>query len=66
MAREKFTTTLESDLIKKMKIHAIENGRNSNEIIEEAIALYIALVNDRPLEEVIDLFPTSTRLKLSK
>jgi len=66
MSREKFTTNLDSDLIKKIKILAIENGRGANDLIEEALSLYLALVQDKPLEEVQDLFPTSTRLKLVK
>lgn len=41
MFREKFTTNLDSELIKLLKIHAIVNGKNANEIIEIALSLYL-------------------------
>lgn len=37
MERKNFTTTLRSDLIKKLKLLAVHKERKMNELLEEAI-----------------------------
>lgn len=37
MARKKLTTLIEEELIKKLKIEAIENDSSPNEILEEML-----------------------------
>ena len=36
-----FTTTLDEGLIKKIKVRAIEEGKNVNEIIEKLLQEYL-------------------------
>lgn len=40
--KKKFTTTLDNDLIKKIKIKAIEQGKSVAELIEQMIKVYLA------------------------
>ena len=37
----KFTTNLDEELLKKIKVRAIEEGKNVNEIIEELLEEYL-------------------------
>ena len=37
----KFTTNLDEGLLKKIKVRAIEEGKNVNEIIEELLEEYL-------------------------
>lgn len=37
----KFTTTIDEELLKKIKIKSIEEGKNVNEIIEELLEEYL-------------------------
>ncbi len=37
----KFTTTIDEELLKKIKVLAIEEGKNVNEIIEELFEEYL-------------------------
>jgi len=37
----KFTTNIDEELLKKIKVLAIEEGRNVNEIIEELLRKYL-------------------------
>ena len=37
----KFTTTIDEELLKKMKIKSIEEGQNVNEIIEKLFQEYL-------------------------
>ena len=37
----KFTTTIDEELLKKIKIKAIKEGKNVNEIIEELLREYL-------------------------
>lgn len=37
----KFTTTIDEELLKKIKIKSIEEGKNVNEIIEELFEEYL-------------------------
>ena len=41
MDRKKFTTTIEAELLRKIKILATENDIRANELIEEAIRLLL-------------------------
>lgn len=40
--KKKLTTTLESELIKQIKIKALQEDKNVNEILEELITKYLA------------------------
>jgi len=40
--KKKFTTTLDDELIKKIKIEAIEKGKSVAELIEQMIKNYLA------------------------
>jgi hypothetical protein len=42
MARKKFTTALEEELIQQIKIKAIEKNTDPNKIIEDLIREYLA------------------------
>jgi len=37
----KFTTNIDEELLKEIKVRAIEEGRNVNEIIEELLRKYL-------------------------
>ena len=37
----RFTTTIDEELLKKIKVKAIEEGKNVNEIIEELLREYL-------------------------
>ncbi len=37
----KFTTNIDEGLLKKIKVRAIEEGKNVNEIIEELLRKYL-------------------------
>ena len=37
----RFTTTIDEELLKKIKVKAIEEGKNVNEIIEELLKEYL-------------------------
>ncbi len=37
----RFTTTIDEGLLKKIKVKAIEEGKNVNEIIEELLRKYL-------------------------
>ncbi len=37
----KFTTTIDEELLKKIKVRAIEEGKNVNEIIEKLLQEYL-------------------------
>jgi len=37
----RFTTTVDEKLLKKIKVRAIEEGKNVNEIIEELLQEYL-------------------------
>ena len=39
--RVKFTTNIDEELLKKIKIRAIEEGKNVNEIIEKLLQEYL-------------------------
>lgn len=41
MARENFTTTLNSELLEKLRIQAIKEKRNINDILEQLIKEYL-------------------------
>ncbi len=41
MARENFTTTLDSELLEKLRIQAIKEKRNINDILEQLIREYL-------------------------
>ncbi len=40
--RVKFTTNIDEELLKRIKIKAIKEGRNVNEIIEELLERYLS------------------------
>ena len=37
----RFTTTIDEELLKKIKVKSIEEGKNVNEIIEELLREYL-------------------------
>ena len=39
--RVKFTTNIDEELLKKIKVRAIEEGKNVNEIIEKLLQEYL-------------------------
>ena len=39
--KARFTTTIDEGLLKKIKVKAIEEGKNVNEIIEELLRKYL-------------------------
>lgn len=41
MARKKFTTTLDEELIKKLKIQAVKEGTDVSKILEKLIEKYL-------------------------
>ncbi len=41
MAKSKFTTTIEEDILKEMKIQAVKEDLNVGEIIEKAFSFYM-------------------------
>lgn len=43
----KFTTNIDEELLKRIKIKAIKEGRNVNEIIEELLEKYLSQMNRR-------------------
>lgn len=47
MSRKKFTTALEEELIRQIKIKAIEQGTEPNKIIEELIREYLEKEKER-------------------
>ncbi len=42
MPRKPFSTTLDSDTLKALKLYAVRNDRPLNEVLEEAAANYLA------------------------
>lgn len=42
MTRKKFTTTLDEDLIKKIKIKAVEEGTDVSKLLETLIIKYLS------------------------
>lgn len=46
MKKVKFTTTLNENLIKDLKIKAIEENKNVNEILEELIKGYLEQIDE--------------------
>jgi len=54
--RVKFTTTLDEKLLKITKIYAIDKGKPVNEIMEEALRIYlqkqgVKITDDNKIEE---------------
>lgn len=47
MKRVKFTTNIDEELLKKIKMVAIEKNLNVNEIIEKLLKDYLKEENDR-------------------
>lgn len=47
MARKKFTTTLDEDLIRRLKIRSLEEDTDANKIIERLVSKYL---NKKPKE----------------
>lgn len=45
--RVKFTTNIDEELLKRIKIKAIKEGRNVNEIIEELLEKYLSQMSRR-------------------
>jgi len=43
----KFTTNIDEELLKRIKIKAIKEGRNVNKIIEELLEKYLSQMNRR-------------------
>ena len=41
MARKKFTTNLDEEIIKKLKIQAVEEGTDASKIIEKLLKGYL-------------------------
>lgn len=46
MKKVKFSTTLNENLIKDLKIKAIEDNKNVNEILEELIKDYLEQIDE--------------------
>lgn len=47
----KFTTNINEKLLKKVKMKAIEEGRNVNEIIEELLEKYLEESNNMKMKK---------------
>jgi hypothetical protein len=45
MSRKKFTTTLDEELIKKIKVKAIEENTDVSKLLEKMIENYLKKVN---------------------
>lgn len=41
MGKQKFTTTIDSELLKKVKIQAINEGRSVSDLLEQLISEYL-------------------------
>jgi len=41
--RKNYTTTVDEELLKQAKIYAVIHGKNTNDIIEEALSVFLAL-----------------------
>jgi len=50
-ARERFTTTLDSELLQEIKILAIRKKQSTNDLLEEAIADLLAKNKDEALKK---------------
>lgn len=46
MSKVQFTTNLDKELLKKIKIKALEENKNVNEILEELIKKYLKVENN--------------------
>lgn len=47
MAKQKFTTTIDGELLEKVKIQAIKEKRSVSDILEELIKKYLSTVEKR-------------------
>lgn len=47
MAKKKFTTTLEEDLLEKIKIQAIREKRSVSDLLEELIRAYLKKISKK-------------------
>lgn len=47
MAKQKFTTTIDSELLEKVKIQAIKEKRSVSDILEELIKKYLSTVGEK-------------------
>ena len=45
MARKKFTTNLDEEVIKRLKIRAVEEGTDASKIIEKLLLEYLNELN---------------------
>jgi hypothetical protein len=60
MSKEKFTTTLSSEILKQLKHYAIDNKTSVNRVIEESIELWLVLKNEKSsFKDILDTFPSN-------
>jgi len=45
--RKKFTTTLEEEIIKKLKLQAVKEGTDASKIIEKLVTNYLKKESDK-------------------
>ena len=50
-ARERFTTTLDSELLQEIKILAIRNRHSTNDLLEEAISDLLSKYKDKSSQD---------------
>lgn len=59
--RKQISTSLEAELIRELKLYCAENDVANNQVIENALCLWLAFARDKSWREVIDFLPSGTK-----